>query len=371
VSENSKASSTPARRPATLRARLLLAFGSVIVIIGGIEGALSFAGYGKTPKLYFDESIGPRFYPHCRVKALAGGAVSAETTLNEWGLRGPSFEAEPAPGVTRIVCLGDSFTMGWGVADDETYPIALQAWLDENAAGSSCEVLNVGTSDHNTVNERRVYEQIVRGWKPDVVVLGHVPNDVQPETLGIGGRISRFEFWLQSTAIASFLRLKLKRGGQFHAALGVENRRNRKAYAEHRETIVSDPEDRIAAPFWKVSLDALAGLVDATRMDGVPIVIVRFPARSHLVAIEAAGRAGPRNRRELRRSGQLAEARLRAEASRLGAPYVDLSPEFRRLGSGRAFGPIDLGHPSAGGHRAAAQRIGAALLQLGIVRGDE
>src|SRR5262249_2123662 len=64
-------------------------------------------------------------------------------TTNELGLRRLGTDdpgGPPAPdGKTVIHCLGDSFTMGWGVEDDESYPAVLARKL-----GDGHLVLNLG-----------------------------------------------------------------------------------------------------------------------------------------------------------------------------------------------------------------------------------
>lgn len=56
-------------------------------------------------------------------------------STNSRGLRGPELSS-PASG-QRVVCIGDSVTMGWGVADDQTYPAHLSGIL-------GVEVINAG-----------------------------------------------------------------------------------------------------------------------------------------------------------------------------------------------------------------------------------
>ena len=55
--------------------------------------------------------------PHAR--GLSGG-VLYET--NSHGFRGPERSLIKPPGTFRIVVIGDSVTMGWGVAEALTYP---------------------------------------------------------------------------------------------------------------------------------------------------------------------------------------------------------------------------------------------------------
>lgn len=57
-------------------------------------------------------------------------------------LRGPAFDPAPAPGVKRILSIGDSVTFGWGVGDDESWPAHLERVL--RARGHEVEVLNAG-----------------------------------------------------------------------------------------------------------------------------------------------------------------------------------------------------------------------------------
>src|SRR2546428_8348394 len=51
---------------------------------------------------------------------------------NALGLRGPELVADRR---TRILAAGDSCTWGWRVADDESYPAVLQAFLERAAPG--------------------------------------------------------------------------------------------------------------------------------------------------------------------------------------------------------------------------------------------
>src|SRR5687767_9932762 len=66
--------------------------------------------------------------------------------VNKLGLRGKETTVEKPAGVVRILVLGDSFTMGKGVQDDETFAVLLEKALNERG-GSACparkfEVLN-------------------------------------------------------------------------------------------------------------------------------------------------------------------------------------------------------------------------------------
>lgn len=73
----------------------------------------------------FDERLGWRSLPSISRPDLYGPGLSL--TTNARGFRALEEHApEVPPGRFRVVCLGDSFTMGFGVDDAQTYPAALQ-----------------------------------------------------------------------------------------------------------------------------------------------------------------------------------------------------------------------------------------------------
>jgi hypothetical protein len=57
-----------------------------------------------------------------------------------------SFSPPSIPRKPTIICLGDSYTLGWGVQQDETYPAQLQSILGQ-------PVLNTGMSSYGTIRE--------------------------------------------------------------------------------------------------------------------------------------------------------------------------------------------------------------------------
>lgn len=74
----------------------------------------------------YDTDLGWSHRPNLRIDDLYGGKT--RFTINSQGLRaGEDFDRTIPPGKYRIVTLGDSFTMGYGVGDDATYPSQMQA----------------------------------------------------------------------------------------------------------------------------------------------------------------------------------------------------------------------------------------------------
>lgn len=96
----------------------------------------------------------------------------AYVSFNRQRFRGSAeTRLEPTPGALRIATLGDGFTMGWGVNDDQTYPARLQVLLQQEL-GRPVEVLNAGVEGTGTGEQALYYQRWVGRFHPDIVVLG-------------------------------------------------------------------------------------------------------------------------------------------------------------------------------------------------------
>jgi len=104
-----------------------------------------------------------------------GATMSDEDIrINQDGLRGPKLGMKRAD-TLRIVCLGDSTTFGFKVAEKESYPAQLARLLSENY---SVEVLNAGVPGYSTLQGLRFLERDVLCLEPDVLVVGLGANDM-------------------------------------------------------------------------------------------------------------------------------------------------------------------------------------------------
>src|SRR5437867_4072371 len=80
------------------------------------------------------------------------GPLRVHVRTNELGLRGPSVPPRPAPGIHRILALGDSATFGEGLAAEEAFPALLEGELAART-GERYEVLNAGVEGYNSEAE--------------------------------------------------------------------------------------------------------------------------------------------------------------------------------------------------------------------------
>lgn len=99
--------------------------------------------------------------------------------INADGFRGDEFDT--ASDVKRILFLGDSYTFGWGVDQHETLPRAVEAALAEPPFNLEVDAWNLGVPGYNTVQEFHLLKEVMHRYSPDLVVLGYVMNDAQPQ----------------------------------------------------------------------------------------------------------------------------------------------------------------------------------------------
>jgi len=107
-----------------------------------------------------------------------GSFEGMQVRTNREGMRGAELAPED-PALFRLACLGDSFTFGFGVPEEETYPAVLQRILAASPAppGRRYEVLNLGVVGYNTRDEAVVLERKALPLHPSLVVVGYVLND--------------------------------------------------------------------------------------------------------------------------------------------------------------------------------------------------
>lgn len=100
---------------------------------------------------------------------------------NSLGLRASAHEdgvgIERDPERARVLFLGDSVTLGWGVDDVDTWIRALEREA-RFADGRPLECLNAGHLQYNTVQEADWFRSLGVHLQPEAVVLTFVVNDL-------------------------------------------------------------------------------------------------------------------------------------------------------------------------------------------------
>lgn len=103
---------------------------------------------------------------------------AANIRTNSAGYREREFDRPKPPGVYRIAFLGDSFTFGQGIREEERLSNLLERELKKRMGG--IEVLNFGNPGHNTADEVKVLKtDVMPEVAPDFVLLQWYVNDME------------------------------------------------------------------------------------------------------------------------------------------------------------------------------------------------
>lgn len=95
-------------------------------------------------------------------------------TTNAQGFRGPLVSWDKPEGTYRILAIGDSYTWGDGVGDDDVWVRLLE---QELARCGPVEVINAGFVGRNTVGEADYLRDKGPRLEPDLVLVGAEPGD--------------------------------------------------------------------------------------------------------------------------------------------------------------------------------------------------
>tara|TARA_Y100000310_G_scaffold231756_1_gene234441 strand:- start:375 stop:1448 length:1074 start_codon:yes stop_codon:yes gene_type:complete len=147
----------------------------VVLILGLVVAEVSVRVFLPTRLLdyKYDEEIGIRYLPDTSYQFISGfDEFSVTNTYNSKGLRGKEFSYEKNE-VNRILGLGDSFTFGYGVEDDETYLSLLGENLGEY------EIINAGLSGYGPQHILKFLKKEGMKYNPDKVLIAlYIGNDI-------------------------------------------------------------------------------------------------------------------------------------------------------------------------------------------------
>lgn len=158
--------------------RATLVVAALIVGLGAVEALLrAFVpamAAGSAARFELDRDLIYRLRP-ANVVAWSSPEFTEVSHVNARGLRGAAL-APKGPATRRILAVGDSFTFGHGVQDDEAYPAVAERLL--RAHGHDVQVLNAGVPGYNT---DQAYGWTLRdglALAPDLLLVGVHCSDV-------------------------------------------------------------------------------------------------------------------------------------------------------------------------------------------------
>src|SRR5262245_42899690 len=149
-------------------ARIAIALLSALLTVVALDRAVAFLDLAYTP-------AGGR---KNEVRRLERAEFAVDVRLNALGFRERRLPSPKAPGVRRVVALGDSFTQGFGVEEDDAWPRRLEMVLDAHHP-DRYQVVNLGVPGTNPRDQLSHLRDPGLAYEPDVVLVTVMANDVQ------------------------------------------------------------------------------------------------------------------------------------------------------------------------------------------------
>jgi hypothetical protein len=264
--------------------------------------------------------------------------------INEDGLRGPRRVRPKPKGVFRLVTSGDS--------------------------------MNLGVGGYNAWHELELLKGVGLTYEPDLVIVQFCINDLNDPTVHFDART---RLMLETIPDRGFPNPELRRGARIEPSRGVgwcllSSLCARSLEWLRSESVRVDAEARRAAlapieaterPEWRWLEARYREMAEAVGPGGPRFALLAFPYRKQL------GEVGT----------DPVQHGLRTIADELDWIFVDPLPAFRRARAGKPGLFLDRWHPSALGHRVAAEVTFHALACEGALgeqarwacprRGDE
>jgi hypothetical protein len=267
--------------------------------------------------------------------------------VNHLGLRGKDTTVEKPAGTRRVLMLGDSFTMGKGVEDDQTFVVLVERGLQEALSacgGGSIEVLNGGVDSYAPVLSAIQLERDLGRLGPDLVVLNLDNSDLiqeaayrQQATRDESGTIvavpqvwqdsayERFLSWTSRNLFLTRVLLVYVNRAMDHRQITVRRVVN-EAGREHFAHTLAGDVDRTAQ--WDAMFESIARIQrDATTL-GAPLLLSTYPWAHQLDRdLGWVGRYEHMQRGE--RTTTLTQETIRRRSAALGIPVFEALPVFQ------------------------------------------
>lgn len=266
--------------------------------------------------------------------------------INSLGFRGPPVTVRKTVGVRRLLGLGDSIQFGWGVAYEDTYIARLSTMLNAGGTTSAWETITAAVPGYNTAMEIATLKDSGLALQPDLVVIDFCINDFGlPNFLQLEPDVwSLREFYLGHYLTRQRIVHDKKRSWELVSAGFVHANWNKD------RTFLEDDPGR--AP--KKYRDMVGTNAVVRALEEFKTLAVRHRFRTVMVSFDAIPDG------------------VRSACDRLGIPTVTCVDAQARFVSSHAGSEDELripgdGHPSAVGHRLAAETYIEAFRKLGLL----
>ena len=240
------------------------------------------------------------------------------TTNHQRFRAGRDYPAEPPAGVRRIVCSGDSFTMGHSVADDQAWCALLAATMP------AVETVNMGMAAYGIDQAFLWYRRDGAALGHDLQLLAFITPDFDRMALDTFGgypkpylRVEGGTLQVENVPVPQVFDGVLRRRRQREAVTNLAMVRNGLAVLERLgiQTTATEQRKLSDAQVRDVTARIFEDLRDMNRSKGSRLVLVYLPRTGDKQSLES----------------DPWRTFVAREASRLGVEFIDLVEAFRTL----------------------------------------
>ena len=295
---------------------------------------------------------------------LRSGEFNVRVRINSRGFRGDEWCFES---LHRILILGDSFTFGYGVEEDDTYSSVLERSLREENCGAT--VYNAGIPGYGTVQEYSLLTELYDIIRPQLVILAYTVGSDLRDTIeflfspeqGLEVR----DGYLVKKSLPRGSRLGIKAYLQERSHLYVMLQRSKAILAMGGDDhLVPEPCDHFLArnpcgnsgAGWRETTRYLGQMAEYCSERGSIFMILAIP---HPVQTDDDLWAGEIDRVEDASDAWSREAtqdRLKDLASKIDCRFVDPLDRFRSWNDTSLYFTIDR-HINRNGHELIAEEL--------------
>ena len=360
ISTSSKVKTSALSKRSEKLLSVLLAVVSPLLLIGLFEGAAHLWERKQANSIYAWELVASRRMVWVQYPEPGAGYTlmkpgvhyewqSISVDINSHGLRGPETTYDKPPVTYRILNLGDSIVMGWGVRMEDTYGRQLESLLnEEDIDNRNFEVINAGVPGWNLENASAYLQAEGLKYEPDLILLGvTLTNDIRGRSALLAENQPALIKWLRSnTYFWPFFTVQLR-----WLEAWVQDRDRIDVIdppTEPDKYFPADPE----AEQWKVFWKQVSAINQLAAEKDIPVVLIIFPLEFQVI-----DESYPTLPQEL----------LTARAAEAGIPVVDPLLAFQQACREKPGGACQFEdrylfadvwmHPSSEGHKLIADEL--------------
>lgn len=327
--------------------------------------------------------------PNVHGRHFVPGLYDTTLSFSPQRFRGQQvYTPEPGPQVLRIATLGASFTFGSGANDVDAYPFQLQSILQDRSRrhgwNRTIEVINAGIAGSVAAEQALWYENWVRNFHPDVVVLGvgcaadhptglfqiddngKVAPLVRSELQEAGSETSSVRKLIHRVPGFTFLAEHSELFNLFRLAEGeaIRHKRDAALGADSAFSDPTSPANDVVEEELRFETGEARWLKQRVEQSGAAFAVVVMPCRENIYPSQS--RFAPRIRKEY----PLVVKALRDLSLAEGIPFTELSPVFMEKAKGEQplfyDGKFET-HPTPAGYRVIAEGVADFLVAQGVV----